>query len=318
MSISLISKNSRHEEEERSFLEAGVDLPADVVIERTLDIKVVRTAVASNVNQAVKVAEVAGSIAPGADGGALAVDTGLGAESSILSESPATVVAVELESIVGVTDEASGGVCRLEGVAVAGGETGADDPGGGLGGVDLGADHLAAVVDVAVGAAGGGGLERDGVTNVEGRVGVQAGGGVASSRNVLLDLVLSIIAGVSLGHGTFVEGTLRTVRVITADTKEDSTLLRHGVVTSLGGTSTIVELGQSILGGVTTTEGPVARLTLEDTSNEARVHGRVVVLVLGLTRVEIVLKIGHDPRTRANTGTAPAITSSKVEGLHVA
>ena len=88
-----------------------------------------RTTVASDVADGVVVTPVTGRVAPGAERVALTVETGLGAESSVLAKELAAVVGVDHELVVGMADEAAGGVDRFEGVAGAVTETGADGPG---------------------------------------------------------------------------------------------------------------------------------------------------------------------------------------------
>lgn len=141
------------------------DNVGDIVVEDGSIVKVVRAAFAGNVQNTAKVTEVASGVAPRADSVALAGETSLGAEGSILAKQLTVVIGIDLKLVVGVADEMAGGVDRLKGVAVVVAQASADCKGGTLleavvaVGVDDLSDDVAAVVDyVAVAVAGSGDL----------------------------------------------------------------------------------------------------------------------------------------------------------------
>ena len=266
-------------------------------------------------------ADVTSRVAPGSDGHALAVDTGLGAPGGVLVESLRTIGRVEGKLVVLVADVASGGVDRLEGEAASVSETSVDLPlsVAGRGGNFLGVDGLTIVSDNTGGAASRGGGEGDGVSSSEGVANVQVSLSILGGNNVGLDLGLSVVIGEAREHGTLVEGTLRSATVVTTNTENNSTLLSHGVVVTVRWAGTRVNSGKIATVGIATLESPaVARVALELTSDKVGVDGRVAAEApaLGATGEQVVLEISHDPRTVALTSAAPAITCSKVESLH--
>lgn len=265
-------------------------------------------------------ADVAGGVAPGADGHALAVDAGLGAVGGVLAEGLAAVGGVDVELVVLVADEAPRGVDGLEGEAAGVAEAGADGPLGvaGRGGDLLGVDGLAVVGEEPARAAGRGGGEGhrgadgQGVADVEVRLGVAGGGDVG------LHLGVGVVRGVAGDHGALVKGALGAVAVVAADAEDDGALLAHGVVVALGGARAVVDGLDGVRVAVAALEGPVvARVALEVAGDEARRLHRVVrLLALLAAGEEVVLQVGHDPGPVAVAGAAPAVALAEVERLH--
>lgn len=147
---------------------ARANHPAHIIVKRARRIKRVHTAIARRIAHVGVVADIAGGIAPGADGAALTVETGLRAEGGVLAELLAAVIGVELELEVEVAEEAAGGVAGLEGEAGAVAEAGAHGPAGLLlergaagGRDDLRVDGGAGVGEVARRVAWRGGPQRN-------------------------------------------------------------------------------------------------------------------------------------------------------------
>ena len=82
--------------------EAGADHPAHIVVERGGRVKRVNTAVVRSINHVFEVTEIAGGIALGSDGAALAIEAGLSAEGGVFEELLGAVVGVDLEGEAGM------------------------------------------------------------------------------------------------------------------------------------------------------------------------------------------------------------------------
>lgn len=303
----------------------GGDGPANIIGKRQRVIPVQGTTLARDIAVAVVVAPVARRVAPGSDGVvARGVEGGLRAESCVLGEALAVVVLVELELVARVADEATGGIDGLEREAVAVGKTGADGPAGcllvGIAAVgrDNGGVHGVAVVgDVLCVAAGGGGAQRDGGVGRDGQVGAsgERGGSIFGSNDVGLHSILGLVRWVAGGHDTFVESTLGLVAVVTANTEDNGTLLDHGgIVTSWANTAVVG--GQVTSGGITTTEGPLVRASLENAGDEAE-RNRHVVRAVGrvVAREQTILEISHNPGPITGSPAREGVVA-KVDGLH--
>lgn len=226
---------------------AGANHPAHVIVERRGRVKGVHAAVAGRVAHVAVVADPARRVAPGQDRVALAVETSVRAEGGILVELLGAVAGGDLEHKVVVADVAAGRVGGLKGEASAVAKTGADFPaglllegGGARGGHDLAVDSGARVCEVVVCVAGGRGPERDGGADGQGGAAGQRSSGVLGSHNVGLNRVLGGIGRVSSGHNTLVESALGPDTVVTTNTKNDGTLLRHRVVAGSTGACAVV------------------------------------------------------------------------------
>ena len=108
--------------------ETSADYPARVVIEQGRRIECVNSAIARNVTNICIMTEIASRIAPCSDGVALAIETSLRAERSILMELLSAVVGTKLQLKVVVSDVAPSGVLGLERETGAVPETSANCP----------------------------------------------------------------------------------------------------------------------------------------------------------------------------------------------
>ena len=197
----------------------------------------VNTTVARGVEHAFVVAEIAGWEAPGLNRAALAIEASLRTERGVFTELLAAVVGVELKLEVEVPYEAVGGVPGLEREAVAFPKAGANRPArllfeGGAAGRrdDLGVDGGAGVGEIACRAAGCGGPQRDGGTDVERGAAGHRRGGVSGGYDVGLHCILGGIGRIARGHHTLVERSLCTIAIVSTDAENDGALFLHRVV----------------------------------------------------------------------------------------
>ena len=282
-------------------------------------------AVARGIRRVIRVAEPAGRLAPSAQGAALAIEAGLGAEGRVVAEARGPVVGVEHEPGVVVPQVAAGGIPGLEREAVAAAQTGAHRPAGLLleGGAarrrdDLGVDSEAGVGEVARRGPGGRGLQGDGGAGGEGGAAGHGGSGVFGGDDVGLDGGLGVVGRVAGGHDALVEGALAVDAVVAADAEDDGALLAHRVVAGDAGARAAVVRRELAGGRVGAADRPLARLPLDDGGDEAGGDGRVARVLGGaLAREQAVLEIGHDPGPAAGAG-APDGAVAVVDGLHVA
>ena len=147
---------------------------------------------------------------------------------------------------------------------------------------------------------------------------------IAGGHDIGLDGEVGLLGreGAGCGHGTLVEGTGRAVGVVTAVAEQDGALLAHGIVAVArvaDAAAVIVDLQAAVL-GISAHRTPVMGLAVGESGHETpgdtlESLAILVVRVIVDAAYEVVLLVGHDPRT-GSVAMVPHGLVAVVSGLH--